>query len=200
MRSFLCFQLNSIRFRRCTRSLLNTSLPEQTPADVAPLPTRATWLGQLWRAVKDYPLPLVALVLLLVSLILWLAGRGDLSNWMLLAIIVIGAVPLVWETLGQLVHREFGVDLIAILAITGSMLLNEYLAGALIVLMLSGGTALEAFALRRARKSLSALAERAPRRAHLWQGDQLITIPAEAVQIGMEVVVKPGNSSPWTAW
>jgi heavy metal translocating P-type ATPase len=138
----------------------------------------------------------VTLTLLLVSLGLWLAGQGDLARWSLLAIIVIGAVPLLWETLSQLAHREFGVDLIALLAITGSVLLQEYLAGAIIVLMLSGGTALEEFALRRAHKSLSALAERAPRKAHLWQGDQLITIPAEAVQIGMEVVVKPGELIP----
>jgi heavy metal translocating P-type ATPase len=139
---------------------------------------------------------LVALALLLVSLGLWLMGRSELAEWTLLIIIVTGAVPLLWETVRQVLHREFGVDLIAVLAITGSVLLKEYLAGALIVLMLSGGTALEAFALRRARKSLSALAERAPRTAHLWRSDQLITIPAEDVQIGMEVVVKPGELIP----
>jgi heavy metal translocating P-type ATPase len=149
--------------------------------------------GQLWQALRRYPLPLAALALLLVSVGLWLAGRADLAHWVLLAIIVMGAVPLVWEIVGQLVRREFGVDLIALLAIIGSVLLNEYLAGAIIVLMLSGGTALEAFALRRARQSLSALAERAPRTAHIWQGDHLTNIPAEAVQVGMEVVVKPGE-------
>ncbi len=152
--------------------------------------------GQLWQALRRYPLPLIALALLLVSVGLWLAGRADLTHWVLLAIIVMGAVPLVWEIVGQLVRREFGVDLIALLAITGSVLLNEYLAGAIIVLMLSGGTALEAFALRRARQSLSALAERAPRSAHIWQGDHLTNIPAEAVQVGMEVVVKPGELIP----
>jgi heavy metal translocating P-type ATPase len=62
--------------------------------------------------------------------------------------------------------------------------------------MLSGGEALEAYALRRARSSLSALADRAPRTAHLWQGEELITIPAEQVEIGMEVVVKPGEVLP----
>jgi heavy metal translocating P-type ATPase len=172
------------------------SLSEHAPAAVAPRPSRAAWSVRLWRAVKRYPLPLVALVLLLASLGLWLAGRSDLAEWMLLAIIVIGAGPLVWETLLQVLHREFGVDLIAILAISGSVLLKEYLAGAIIVLMLSGGEALEAFALRRARQSLAALAERAPRTAHLWQDDQLLTIPAEAVQVGMEVVVKPGELVP----
>jgi heavy metal translocating P-type ATPase len=158
--------------------------------------TIATWLARLWHALRHYPLPLVALALLLVSLILWLAGRADLASWTLLTIIVIGMVPLVWTILSQLAHREFGVDLIAILAITGSLLLQEYLAGAIIVLMLSGGEALEAFALRRARQSLSSLAERAPRTAHIWHGDHLLNIPAEDVQIGMAVVVKPGELVP----
>ena len=174
----------------------NPSWTDPAASGARPGSTRETWPRQLWLAAKQYPLPLVALALLIVSLGLWLAGRGDLANWTLLAIIVLGAVPLVWEILKQVAHREFGVDLIALLAITGSVLLHEYLAGALIVLMLSGGTALEAFALRRARKSLSALAERAPRKAHLWQGDQFMTIPAEAVQMGMEVVVKPGELIP----
>jgi P-type E1-E2 ATPase len=95
-----------------------------------------------------------------------------------------------------LLHKEFSVDVIAILAIVGSLLLQEYLAGALIVLMLSGGEALEAYALRRARSSLSALAERAPRTAHIWQGDELVSIPAEQIDVGMEIVVKPGELIP----
>lgn len=163
---------------------------------VANTNTRVSWLINLWHALKRYPLPLVVLALLLVSLILWLTGRPDLANWTLLTIIVIGAVPLAWEIIRQLVHREFGVDLIAMLAIIGSLLLKEYLAGAIIVLMLSGGEALEAFALRRARKSLSTLAERAPRSAHIWRGDHLLNIPVEDIQIGMEVVVKPGELIP----
>ncbi len=152
--------------------------------------------ARLWRAARDYPVPLGALVLLLVSFALWLAGRADLAQWGLLAIIVLGGVPLLWETAHQFLRREFSVDLIAILAIGGSLLLGQYLAGAFIVLMLSGGEALEAYALRRARSSLTALAERAPRTAHIWQGEQLVNIPAEAVEVGMQVVVKPGELIP----
>jgi P-type E1-E2 ATPase len=62
--------------------------------------------------------------------------------------------------------------------------------------MLSGGEALEAYALRRARSSLSALAERAPRRAHIWRGDELVSIPAEQIEVGMQIVVKPGELIP----
>lgn len=71
--------------------------------------------------------------------------------------------------------------------------MREYLAGAFIVLMLSGGESLEAYALRRARVSLAALAERAPRVSHIWCDGELVSIPAEAVEAGMEIVVKPGE-------
>lgn len=149
-----------------------------------------------WDMVRHYPLPLATLLLLAMGLILWLTGRGALAHWILLAVILVGVLPLLWQTLQQFWHKEFGVDVIAILAIGGSALLGEYLAGALIVLMLSGGEALEAYAVRRARSSLSALAERAPRTAHIWRGDELVSIPAEQIDVGMEMVVKPGELVP----
>src|SRR6266566_3908594 len=158
--------------------------------------TPQSWLRRIWQAIKNYPIPLGAVVLLLVSLVFWLSGRANLANWTLLVIVLMGGIPLLWDTMKHIIHKEFSVDFIAILAITGSLLLNEYLAGAFIVLMLSGGEALEAFALRRARTLLSALAERAPRTAHIWQNDQLISIPAESVEVDMVIVVKPGELIP----
>ena len=158
--------------------------------------TRQSWLRRIGQAIKNYPVPLGSLLLLFVSLVCWLTGNPTLANWILLVIIIMGGIPLLWDTIKHIIHREFSVDFIAILAITGSLLLHEYLAGAFIVLMLSGGEALEAFALRRARTSLSALAERAPRTAHIWQDDQLISIPAESVEIDMVIVVKPGELIP----
>ncbi len=151
---------------------------------------------RLLDVVKSYPVPFLAVTLMLASLVLWLAGRGDIANWTLLAVALMGGIPLLWETLKQLFRREFGVDVIAIIAIAGSIFLRQYLAGALVVLMMSGGEALEAYALRRARSSLSALAERAPRSAHIWRGEELINIPAEQVEVGMVIVVKPGELIP----
>ena len=147
-------------------------------------------------AAKRYPVPFMAVVLMVMSLASWLAGRGDIANWLLLAVALLGGIPLLWETVQQMFHKEFGVDLIAILAIGGSIFLHEYLAGALVVLMMSGGEALEAYALRRARSSLSALAERAPRSAHIWRGEELVTLPAEQVEVDMVIVVKPGELVP----
>ena len=158
--------------------------------------TRLPWYLQLWHIAKHYPIPFVSIALLVVSLVLWLVRYGTLANWLLLAVVLLGGIPLLWETGKQIFHKVFSVDVIAIIAIGGSLLLGQYLAGALIVLMLSGGEALEAYALRRASSSLSALAERAPRSAHIWKGDELVSIPAEQVEVGMVIVVKPGELIP----
>ena len=167
----------------------------ETPGTLSPSPlsTRLQSAGSL---VVTYPIPSVTILLLLVSLGLWLAGNPVAAQWPLLVIVVYGSVRVVWDLAQQLRRREFGVDLIAALAIVGSLVLKEYLAGAIIVLMLSGGEALEAFALKRARTSLAALAERAPRIAHRLEEDQLTDISADAVTVGMRLVVKPGELIP----
>lgn len=163
----------------------------EKPSQDSPL-----WLGYVWHVVKRYPIPVSTALLLLLSLIFWTIKLADLSNWTLLAVVILGGIPLLWESLQQFLHKEFSVDVIAILAIIGSVLLKQYLAGALIVLMMSGGEALEAYALRKARLSLTALAERIPRIAHIWQGNELINIAAEMIQVGMEIVIKPGEQVP----
>lgn len=179
-------------------TISDTSLisAENTPTGIPSAETKQRGPRRVWHMVKQYPIPCGAIVLMTVSLVLWLAGHGALANWTLLAVVLLGGIPLLWETIQQFLHKEFGIDVIAILAIVGSVILGQYLAGALVVLMLSGGEALEVFALQRARSSLSALAERAPRVAHIWQGDELINIPAEQVEVDMEIVVKPGELIP----
>lgn len=176
--------------RRTARAATTVSDAEPRRRSLA---RRAVGFGRL---VRHYPLPFGVLALLLVSLGTWLAHLQTLVEWSLIAVILLGGIPLLWTTLWQLAHREIGVDVIAILAISGSLILGQYLAGAIIVLMLSGGAALEAFALRRAGKSLSRLAERAPRTAHVWHDQQLTDIPADQVEREQIVVVKPGEIIP----
>ncbi len=169
---------------------------EQAPTSTTAVEPKQHWPERFWDTVRRYPIPLGAVALMAASLVLWLAGQSALANCALLVVVLLGGIPLLWKTMQQVFRKEFGVDVIAILAIGGSAALGQYLAGALVVLMLSGGEALEAYALRRARSSLSALAERAPRVAHIWRGDELVSIPAEQVEVGMQIVVKPGELIP----
>lgn len=96
----------------------------------------------------------------------------------------------------RLLRGEIGVDVIAILAMAGALLLGQFLAGAIIAVMLTGGTALEQFAIARARRELSALISRAPRIAHRRQGDSFIDVPVEQISVGDLLVVKSGEVVP----
>ncbi len=102
-------------------------------------------------------------------------------------------VPLTWSVLRSLLRRDVGVDAIALLSMAGALAVGQYLAGAVIAVMLSGGNALEELAQGRARRELSQLVARAPRSATLRHGDELATVPAESVVVGDTVVVKPGE-------
>lgn len=75
-------------------------------------------------------------------------------------------------------------------------MLGEYLAGAIVALMLTGGASLEHFAVARARRDLSALVRRAPRGAHRRVGPDLVDVDIEEVGLGDLLVVKPGEVVP----
>lgn len=111
---------------------------------------------------------LFATAAILVHLVLRFAWRMPPGIYQipLLATLIFGGVPLVFELARHLLQREFGSDLLAGISIVTSVLLNEYLAGSIVVLMLSGGEALENYALRNASSVLRALAKRMPAIAH----------------------------------
>jgi heavy metal translocating P-type ATPase len=101
--------------------------------------------------------------------------------------------PLTWSVARSLRRGDIGVDVIALLAMAGALALGEYLAGAVIALMLAGGDALEAFASGRARRELTALVERAPRTAHRRTQDGWEEITVEAVEVGEVLLVRAGE-------
>jgi heavy metal translocating P-type ATPase len=121
---------------------------------------------------------------------------GPVSEYPVLTVIIFGGSILVARLIHGMWKGNFGSDLLAGLSIVTALLLGEYLAGAIVVLMLSGGTALEDFAMRRASSVLDALAKRMPQIAHRRTAQQLQEIPAGEVEIGDEVVVLPHELCP----
>ncbi len=127
---------------------------------------------------------------------LWLVGAPDLAElcWALGTLAAIG--PAVGWVLAALRHGHAGVDLIAILALGGTLAVHEYLAGALIALMLATGRTLEAAARRRASHELRALLEHAPRTARRRTGTEVRTVPLTEIAVGDLLVVGPGEVVP----
>ncbi len=107
-----------------------------------------------------------------------------------------GGIPLVWDLVRKAARKEFGSDLLAGISIVSAALLGEYLAGTLVVLMLSGGEAIEAYAVERASSVLRALAARLPSVAHRRTPDGVVDVDTEAVRVGDEIVVFPHEVAP----
>ncbi len=141
---------------------------------------------------------------LVVAILVSLAGGGllhaldapEAGNGLWALTIVLALVPLSWSVISSLRSGDVGVDAIALVAMAGALALGEYLAGAVIALMLSGGNALEAAAGRRARRELTQLLERAPRIAHRRRGDRIAEVPVGELQVGDRVLVRAGEVVP----
>ena len=119
-----------------------------------------------------------------------------ISQIPLLAVFVFGGIPLVYELSKNLLRREFGSDLLAGISIITSVLLNEYLAGAIVVLMLSGGEALENYALRNASSVLRALAKRMPAIAHRKRDSVISDVALDQIAVGDTIVIYPHDIAP----
>jgi heavy metal translocating P-type ATPase len=114
----------------------------------------------------------------------------------LLATLVIGGLPLLYDLLRKLLKRVFGSDLLGGISIITSILLGEYLAGAIIVLMLSGGEALESYALRSASSVLAALAKRMPSIAHRKRTTEVLDVALAEIAAGDTLVIYPHEICP----
>ncbi len=128
--------------------------------------------------------------------IAWVTGSHDAAHVVWGVTTGVGLLPLTWETVRGLQRREAGVDLIALLAMAGSLALEEYLAGAVIALMLASGHALETYADRRAHRELSALLDRAPRMVTRYEDGDLVVRPIDDVRPGDRLFVKTGEVVP----
>ena len=140
---------------------------------------------------------LAALAGVVAGLVLAALGQGTAANavWG----VVTGALllPLTWSVVRTLLRRDVGVDAIALVAMAGALALQEFLAGAVVALMLAGGNALEAAAGRRARHDLEALVARAPAWAMRRDKDgEFERVPADAVEPGDVLLVRAGEVVP----
>ncbi len=127
----------------------------------------------------------------------WFAGRSlTVAELPLIAMLIIGGGLLVADLLSKLLQGSFGSDLLAGVAIVTSLLLGEYVAGVLVVLMLSGGEALESRAVSRAGDVLNALARRMPTVAHRRLEGRLADMPLAELAVGDTIVVLPHEICP----
>jgi heavy metal translocating P-type ATPase len=160
-------------------------------------PIKRTFLSGTWQQ-KSTIIAGLSLVAITAHLILRFGTHPsqDINTIPLLIILVIGGLPMLYDLLRKLLKREFGSDLLGGISIITSVVLGEYLAGAIIVLMLAGGEALEGYALHSASSVLAALAKRMPSVAHRKHGVEISEVTLAEVAVGDMLVVYPHEICP----
>jgi heavy metal translocating P-type ATPase len=151
-----------------------------------------------WTSRRMVIIAYVALAGITLHLVLRYGVHGTVPSYQipLWIVLAFGGIPLLYELLTKVVRLQFGSDLLAGISIVTAALLGEYLAGALVVLMLSGGEALESYAVRSASSVLRALARRMPSLAHRRQDGQIADVPLSEVAIGDSLVIFPHDACP----
>ncbi|KUI33913.1 ATPase P [Mycobacterium sp. IS-1496] len=156
---------------------------------------RTPWVSRL-RPLIEPALAVLTVAALAAGGVAWLADRRAVADGCWIVGTVLAVVPAVVWVVAALRRGRVGVDVIAVLSLVGTLLVHEYLAGALVAVMLAGGRALDAAATRRASHDLRALLERAPRFARRRIGMQVNTIPLEEVVPDDVLIVGPGEVVP----
>ena len=146
-----------------------------------------------WRGLIEHRaeiLASLALLALIAGGVAHLAGQSAAGDAIWRAALAVLAVELAFEVVRTIaVEHHMGVDTIALIAMVGSLALGEELAGLIVGIMFSGGSTLEQIASARARRELTELVARAPKRAQRKRDGHLEEVPVEQVQAGEVVLV-----------
>ncbi|WP_349428306.1 heavy metal translocating P-type ATPase [Microbacterium sp. LWS13-1.2] len=156
------------------------------------------------RSMWTYPVITVTIIVLGSVLALEAAGEAQLARWT--AVAWVGAV-VIWTLVGMVrdvLKGHVGLDILAVVAMVATLAVDEYIASLIIVLMLSGGEALEDFAQRRAKRDLTALLDRSPRIAHIVERaadasprqGEVVDVAVDDVAVGDILLVRPAEIVP----
>ncbi|WP_087129639.1 heavy metal translocating P-type ATPase [Microbacterium esteraromaticum] len=142
--------------------------------------------------------PLILATLVVGVAVVICAASGLELAARIIATVFVGAFVL-WTVVGMvrdMLRGHFGLDILAVIAMVATLAVGEYIAAVVVMLMLTGGEALEDYAQRRARRDLGALLERAPRIAHRIEGDGVREVPVAEIAVGEEILIRPAELVP----
>lgn len=154
--------------------------------------------SQFYSRFGMFLVPALVFLTLAIGLILeFVYGLVLAAEIILVFGIVLGSVEVLRETIIYLLHKNFAIDYIAILAIIASMIAKQYIVGNVIVLMISGGGALEKYAQQKAKSSLTALTNRIPHEVLVWYSETITRkIPIDKINVGEKIFVRKGEVIP----
>ncbi|USQ14481.1 heavy metal translocating P-type ATPase [Legionella lytica] len=149
------------------------------------------FLTSKWQLVIVF----LSVVVIVIYLILNITN-ASFADLPLLFLILTGGVPLFLQIILKLLRGNFGADSLAAIALITSVILQQYLAASLIILMLASGQTFEHYALRKASGVLLALVKRMPTIAHRKRDNQIEDISSASIKINDKIVIYPHEACP----
>ena len=141
-------------------------------------------------------LPVLTSLVLGTGAALAIAGDRDTAHRALFIGLLVVGLPLIARTARGALRGHFAADIVAALAIATAIALEQPLPGLVVVLMQTGGEALERYAEGRASAALRMLEDAAPRLAHRWRGTTTEDVTVESIAVGDELLIRPGEIVP----
>ncbi len=153
-------------------------------------------LRRIARFLFEYKLLSLTILAAITGLLLQLSKQDTAYHWVVSSISIIALFPILREMWEDLRSGRYGIDILAITAIVAAVWMHQYWTAIIIVLMFTGGEALEDYAERRAKTELDALLARVPAQATIVRKRKILTVAVKDVQVGDIVMLKPGEVVP----
>lgn len=146
---------------------------------------------------RRYPLLATTIVVAVIGLGFWIGGWPQGVQWLFSGFAIVVALIQGVSMVRDVMRGHWGLDILAVTAIVATVLVNEYVASLVIVLMLTGGEALEDYAANRARSELNSLLDKSPQFAHrVSAGGAIDEIPVAEVVVGDTLLLRPAEIVP----
>ena len=153
-------------------------------------------MKRLLKFLRHYKLFGIALITVVVGLGLQFTHHKVAVHWLLSIVAILELIPLIIAMWHDVQSGKYGIDILAATAIIASVLLGEYWAAIIIVVMLTGGEALEHYAQHRAKSELNALLAHAPQTAYVLRKGKTIQIKVDEIKVGDKLIIKAGEVVP----
>lgn len=135
--------------------------------------------------------------LVLLAMFLSLVTDAPLVEGLIIAGMVVAGLPIARSGLNTLmINRRFNINMLMSIAAVGAVIIGEYLEGAVVVILFAIGEALEGYTANRARDSIRSLLMLKPQQAIRLENGRETTVPADDLNIGDTVLVRPGEAIP----
>jgi heavy metal translocating P-type ATPase len=153
-------------------------------------------MKRLVQFLRDYKLFALAILTVIIGIALELTKHHTAAHWLLSIVAIAETLPLLWDMLQDVRSGRYGIDILAATAIITSVILGQYWAAIVIVLMLTGGESLEDYAEHRAKAELDALLKHAPQTANVIRKGKTVSVAVSELRVGEKIFIKPGELVP----